>query len=190
MKKYFEFLKENLLIEKKIQDKKYDCIMFYCQMNEKDWNPFLKEIKIEDLNENEGGLEEEPHITLLYGIHADEVDKEKVYESLKNIYEFDIETEKVDLFENEKFDVVKLNVNVTDKLKELRGIYENLLPNTQTFEGYHPHLTIAYVKPGEGKKYKRKLDEPLSLKVNKVVYSDVDYNKKYFTLKKIQSKED
>ena len=45
------------------------------------------------------------------------------------------------------------------------------LPNTQDFDEYKPHMTIAYVKSGLGKKYKTTLREPFKVVFSKGVYS-------------------
>ncbi len=51
------------------------------------------------------------------------------------------------------------------------------LPHTTDYPDYHPHTTIAYVKPGEGKKYVGKIDKPIMVKPNKIVYSKADGSK-------------
>jgi hypothetical protein len=43
-------------------------------------------------------------------------------------------------------------------------------------------MTIAYVKKGEGKKYKQKLDKPFEVTFKKAVYSDPNEKKKHFNL--------
>ena len=56
-----------------------------------------------------------------------------------------------------------------------------LFPNTQTFKDYHPHITIAYVKKGEGKKYVQKV-KTFETTFNESVYSGPDGKKKKFKL--------
>ena len=50
-------------------------------------------------------------------------------------------------------------------------MFEDNFENTQTFPEYHPHMTLAYVKPGTGKKYVSNLDEPFEVTFTKGVYS-------------------
>jgi hypothetical protein len=53
------------------------------------------------------------------------------------------------------YDVLKFDVNgpnLHDANGELRKF-----PHTNNFPDYHPHLTIAYLKPGMGPRYVRKL---------------------------------
>lgn len=95
-------------------------------------------------------LEKDTHVTLLYGLH-NEVLPMDVY-NIVSKYKFDkITLDKISLFENEKFDVLKYDVS-GDILhvvnKELKT-----LPHTSTFPDYKPHSTIAYLKPGKGKYY-------------------------------------
>ena len=86
----------------------------------------------------------------------------------------------IDVFEGEEYDVVKYNLPLTEQLKTYRALFMKF-PNTQTFDEYHPHMTIAYVLPGKGGKYKRSLREPFKIKFTKAVYSyhtdDEDPNK-------------
>nr|HPI82665.1 2'-5' RNA ligase family protein [Candidatus Paceibacterota bacterium] len=117
------------------------------------------------------GLEEQPHITVVYGIHEDEIDPETVASVIKaNMKPLTVTIDEIDIFEGKEYDVVKYNVPVNDQLKKYRELFLKF-PNTQTFPEYHPHMTIAYVKPGMGKKYKRKLREPFEVTFTSGVYS-------------------
>jgi hypothetical protein len=44
-------------------------------------------------------------------------------------------------------------------------------------------MTLAYVKPGKGKKYIQTLKEKLKLNFNEAIYSDSSYKKKHIILK-------
>lgn len=117
------------------------------------------------------GLETQPHITIVYGFHEDEIDEETISSVVKqNMKPITVSIDEVDIFENDEYDVVKYNVPVTDELQQYRDLFLKF-PNTQTFPEYKPHMTIAYVKPGMGKKYKRKLREPFNVTFTKGVYS-------------------
>jgi 2'-5' RNA ligase len=177
-----QFLQEsaNPINEKKYE---YGCSMLYFD--------FPELFKIQDsidpdhLSEDDGnGLEKEPHVTLLYGLHSDEIEDNKVLDiSSKGIKSIGLGN--ISLFENEKFDVLKFDVEAPflyDINKELCK-----LPHTNNFPDYHPHCTIAYLKPGMGKKY-TKLAEGRIYEVfpTKSVYSKTDGTKKEarFDLKK------
>ena len=118
------------------------------------------------------GLENNPHVTILYGIHEDEIDPEVIMETIeKDMDEVTVTITNISIFEVGEYDVVKYEVPVTEQLLKYRKLFEDNFPNTQTFPEYKPHVTIAYVKPGEGKKYVSKLDEPFEVTFNKGVYS-------------------
>lgn len=139
--------------EEKERDSKkkypYGCSMLYFDFP--DMKIIHDEIEEDDIFEGEDqGLETEPHVTLLYGLHSDEIDDQKVLDiSSKGIKSLGLGN--VSLFENEKYDVLKFDVEgpfLHDINKELTK-----LPHTTDFPDYHPHCTIAYLKPGTGKKY-------------------------------------
>jgi hypothetical protein len=140
----------------------------------------------EDPEDDSYGLEEDPHVTILYGIHEDEVDNEVVLSVMEeNMVPVSVEIDEIDIFENDDYDVVKYNVPKVDELMKMRKLFEDTFPNTQTFPDYNPHVTIAYVKPGKGKKYKRKLEEPFRIDFVKGIYSwheDEDLKKKKINL--------
>lgn len=116
-------------------------------------------------------LETQPHVTVVYGFHEDEIDEETIGSVVKqNMKPITVPVDEVDIFEGDEYDVVKYNIPVTKELQEYRDLFMKF-PNTQSFPEYKPHMTIAYVKPGTGKKYKRKLREPFNVTFTKGVYS-------------------
>jgi len=156
------------------EDKKYGCVMMDTKID--NWEDYhLAGIDEEDVYikpfDKSYGLEEQPHITVVYGIHEDEIDPETVASVIKaNMKPLTVTIDEIDIFEGKEYDVVKYNVPVNDQLKKYRELFLKF-PNTQTFPEYHPHMTIAYVKPGMGKKYKRKLREPFEVTFTSGVYS-------------------
>jgi 2'-5' RNA ligase len=89
-----------------------------------------------------------------------------------------VELTGVSIFENEKFDVVKIDVKSKD-LAAMNAKLTSDLQCTVKFPDYHAHATIAYVKPGCGKKYKGmeiKLPED-EIILSKVLYSMSDKKK-------------
>ncbi|MCK9416071.1 2'-5' RNA ligase family protein [Candidatus Dojkabacteria bacterium] len=192
-KKEYDKLKledNKLIIFKK--DVKYDCVMLSSDIDKKDWNDFLKIIDEKDLylgetqkdiDDDEYGLESEPHITLLYGIHPKENDKAEILDWLKTLKPIKLELSKIGIFENEKYDVVKIEVEPTEQLLKYRKYIEETFENTQTFDEYNPHMTLGYVKSGKGKKYVQTLEKKLKLFFNEVIYSDSSYKKEYIKLK-------
>ena len=136
----------------------YGCLMLDFDLP--NWNSFLDKIKIEDLYKSENeryGLEDKPHITILYGFH-DEVNAETIRECLGGEVNtpIKIKIDSIDIFENEEYDVVKLNVE-SSQLRKLNALCKKL-PYTTDYPDYNPHMTIAYVKKGEGAKYRESVN--------------------------------
>lgn len=167
IKTYLTFINEKSE-EREKEVHEYGCAMIF--FNIKNWNEITSFIDEDDVHEN--GLEDEPHLTLLYGFHKDEVGIKDIKKAFKGYKELDVELESVDLFENDEFDVVKFKVK---KTKELLDINKKLskLPHTTNFPDYNPHITIGYVKKGKGKKYVIK-DYEATLSSKKIVYSADD----------------
>jgi len=118
------------------------------------------------------GLEDNPHVTVLYGIHEDKIDPEVVLGVIQDdMIPITVTISEIGIFENDEYDVVKYEVPVTEELQKFRDLLMEKFENTQTFPDYHPHITLAYVKPGEGKKYVKELEEPFEVTFNKGVYT-------------------
>jgi len=160
--------------QKKEKEKTYGCVMLEAQVN--DWDTIhLAGIEQKDLYNDENdeyGLEEIPHMTLIYGIHEDEIDAPIIRETIKaNIESFTVEINKIGYFETDEYDVVKYDIEPTKQMLKYRDIFLKSFENTQTYKSFHPHMTIAYVKKGEAKKYAKKLDESFEVTFTRGVYS-------------------
>lgn len=114
---------------------------------------FAKEIPDSDIYDKEEntGREKEPHVTVLFRIKNNDPQKVKKLVRKNNIGPIKITLGQTSVFENEKFDVLKVDVK-SPQLRKLRKLFENNLSNDKKFNEYHPHVTIAYLKPGKGKK--------------------------------------
>ena len=124
-----------------------------------DWNP----------------RETEPHITVKYGLHTNNVDD--VREIISAQRPFTVKLGKTSIFpakEGSDYDVVKIDVDSP----ELHAINKAIAENTKvtdTHPTYQPHVTIAYVKKGEGQKYVGNTDfEGKTLTFNSIAFSDKD----------------
>jgi hypothetical protein len=136
-------------------------------------------LSLSDIYDDEDGthgLETKPHTTLLYGLH----DNDSIFKMSKYILENakydDCEIKTPSLFENEKYDVLKFDVDGSFLYKINKELSK--LPHTTDYPDYHPHLTIGYLKPGCGKKYvkiiKEKYKDEIILTPKHAVYSYPD----------------
>ena len=96
------------------------------------------------------GREESIHVTIKYGIHGH--DPFELRPLLQNYGPIKIVLGKISIFKNENEDVVKIGV-VSPDLVQLNSTISVQFENTDTHPEYVPHITLAYVKPGIGKKY-------------------------------------
>lgn len=164
----------------------FGCVMLNLKVE--DWDKKIHSIIDEEdiYDEEEGfGLEDKCHVTVFFGIIPDKSEPNDVKKKVK---ECDIDINKeyllenISIFENDKYDVVKFDVKKCRKdedeelencegLKEMNKFIEETFPNKQTFPDYKPHVTIGYVRKGKGKKYIKKLKEPIIARSEKVTYS-------------------
>ena len=129
--------------------------------------------RIPDSDLADDGRETEPHITVKYGLHGN--DAEAVRSLLADEPPVRVKLGKVSLFENDDADVVKIEVDSPD-LHRLNKKIADALPVTDTHPDYKPHVTIAYVKPGMGKKYVESLNglQGKEITLNALTFSGKD----------------
>lgn len=98
------------------------------------------------------GREDEIHATILYGLHADNIDQVKPF--LAGTGPIKVRLGSVDVFTNPfKFDVVMIDV-YSSGLVKLNEKLQTHLKHTSKYPVYNPHVTIAYVKKGKGWKHR------------------------------------
>jgi tRNA nucleotidyltransferase/poly(A) polymerase len=161
----------NMIKEEVSEHLEYGCLMLF--FNIPKWNKITSVILPEDLYEKDGeyGIEKEPHLSILYGFH-DEVTAEDAFNLFKEnmpIKPIDIHINGISIFKNPEFDVVKFDVD-SPELTRLNGIMRQL-PNTSKFPDYHAHITIAYVKSGEGEKYIKPFEKERTLRGDELVFT-------------------
>lgn len=152
--KYIKLFEQWILNEKKGDTYEAGCVMLYFDF------PEMKEIQnrisADDLYTEEGdrsfGFENEPHVTILYGIHSDEVQDNAVMDIASKTPFSSLTLYKISAFKNEKFDVLKFDVDGNGLREANRNLTENV-PYSSSFPDYVPHCTIAYLKPGTAQKY-------------------------------------
>jgi 2'-5' RNA ligase len=109
-----------------------------------------------DLNPEEKGKEDEPHVTILYGI-KDALNGIKAIQTAqpkiaKLIPTISCTIKALTAFENPEGDVLKLDID-SKQMTALNTYLKSITEYTSTYPDYHPHLTIAYLKAGTAKKY-------------------------------------
>lgn len=156
----------------------YGCLMLF--FNIPNWKSIVDKIRPEDVYEGPGfGVETEPHTTILFGFH-DDVELSEIQKVANKVLKkpLTVKITGISLFESKdkSYDVVKFDV----KSSELNRLNNLMLkfPHTSSFNEYHPHMTIAYVKKGEGKKYVQEFKNALNVVGDKLVYSTPE-KKKY-----------
>jgi hypothetical protein len=166
---------KNEFVDEEPEEKElFGCVMMDAKID--DWEEnHLAGIDEEDIYlkpmDDSYGLEDNPHVTIVYGIHEDEIDTQTIVDVMENnMQPLTLPVTEIGVFEGKEYDVVKYNLEVTEQLKTYRNLFLKF-PNTQSFPDYNPHITIAYVLPGKGQKYATKLREPFKIKFTKAVYS-------------------
>lgn len=165
IKRYIQFIKES-------SGYQYGCVMVEIPVS--NWNEITSSINPEDIYEEEGdstyGIQNNPHLTLLYGLH-DSVTPDMVKSVFENFTDnINIVVDGIDIFENEDYDVVKFNVKADGALQYLHDELSKF-PNSNSFPDYKPHITICYVKKGSGKKYIKPEYKYEVKNVDKITYS-------------------
>lgn len=162
-------------------NREYGCIMLRLPGNMAEAvRAMAASIPDEDLAPD--GREDDPHVTVKFGLHTDDV--EEVRSVLAGAGPVGIRFGGVSLFENEEHDVVKLDV-AGPTLHALNAKVSTELECTDTHPTYKPHCTIAYVKAGLGKGYRDKLVNSLAGKTatfTEVVFSDKERNHQMVSL--------
>lgn len=131
---------------------------------------FGKQIEPEDLYTKEAysGLELDAHVTIKYGLTADEA--KEIKERLEDEKGGKFHLGESSIFEKEEYDVVKIEVESED-LERLHNRL-NELPHEDKYPDYKAHATIAYVKKGKGKKYVGKFKINKNFKFKEVHFGD------------------
>lgn len=143
----------------------YDCLMVNFDIPW--WNKFTKGIIPEEYvyTEEEGfGIEDLPHITVLYGLHNG-TDVEKLQKLLPGINTISCDITNISSFKNDKYDVLKFDI-YSPSLYQCNDMITKNFEYTTDFPIYHPHMTIAYLKPGKAVEVLSKLSKPYTELVN------------------------
>jgi DNA-directed RNA polymerase beta subunit len=98
-------------------------------------------------DEADGGRELSPHVTALYGIEDEDV--EKVQAALRGVPPVRVTIGKLSAFARPEspFDVLKADVE-SEGLHGIHDLLKARLPNSYAWPDYRPHLTLAYMQKG------------------------------------------
>ena len=178
--------KDYLLTEGAKKGTGFGCLMLmFTNDLKKDFLKLTNQIDEKHLYKPEDGYgrENEPHVTVKYGLH--ENDHDIVFQTLGKLPPVPIKfKKKVSLFENEKFDVVKLNISGSE-LRALNKRVSTVFECTDTYPNYQPHATVAYVQPGFGNKYLDLAADFMGeeFEITRLCFSDENSDKKFKVLK-------
>lgn len=176
IKKFNEFSLE----ENKKEKPSFGCVMvFFTFPDIKDVQDIIsKEDLYTEEDDDSYGLEKNPHITLLYGLHSNDIKDQDVMDAVDTSVFTDLILHNASIFKSEKYGVLKFDVRYPYKSGAFLSKLNKKLsefPHTNTFPDYHPHSTIAYLKSGTSKKYIDLLkDKEFTVTPNKIVYSKID----------------
>jgi 2'-5' RNA ligase len=140
---------------------------------------YNKRLVPEDILYKEGsefGREEECHITIKYGFLPD-LNELQIREILKGQKPFSATLKKLNIFQNDPFDVVKFEVE-SDVLRKLNE-KSSKFPNDDKYPQYNPHMTLAYVQKGS---FPFTKDVNIVIPISSVCYSPIKGSKSYFDL--------
>ena len=175
-------IKLKALLENSTSTYDYGCAMLYFDVP--GWSKFTGLISKDDVYTEEGdktyGIEDEPHVTLLYGLHK-EVTVKDVKSVTDKITYGQCLLHNVSTFNAKDYDVLKFDVSYVVRggaflHKTNTGLKK--FPYTTSFPTYHPHMTIAYIKSGMGKKYVDKFkDIKFTSTPTKIMFSEANGTK-------------
>lgn len=130
---------------------------------------FTKSLIDKDDLLDEDSMEKIPHITIKYGLLTN--DYKEVVPIIKTLKSINVILGKTSIFENDEFDVLKIDV-LSKELRELNKLISDNLENEDKYLIYKPHLTLAYLKKGMGNKYKNNNQfEGKQIKFNYLLFS-------------------
>lgn len=149
-------------------------IMF--EINDSDWKKLMDRISFKDDVYDDGsgkyGVEAEPHVTILYGLHDDKFKFDDLKEMLPPVSTMTAILSAISHFECPEYDVLKFDVDAP-KYHHVNKRIRDKFQYTTDYPEYHPHMTLAYLKKGCGCKYKHDaLSVPLTPKQYKYGFAD------------------
>ena len=139
---------------------------------------FQKKIPSTALNIKEGGLEDRPHVTILYGLENQSVaDIKKIFEDFGPVTVWFGKTKAFLAADTGKSGDV-LYVEVVGREVDILHLLVSVhLPNVSTNPFFKPHMTIAYLLPGEAIKLAGDIRfEGMNAVIDEIEFADVYEN--------------
>lgn len=163
-------------------NEKFGCLMVNFAFT--NWSEFIRrqvnqsDIYLDETDPiNNYGYEDEPHCTVLFGLnHGDDIveNLKKILPPLEEIN--DILRGDMSIFESEKYDILKFDLS-SEKLSQLNANLKANFKNSDQFDEYKPHITIAYIQKGKGINYTKDNLQKVPLFPSEYIYSDPEQNK-------------
>lgn len=160
------------------------CIYFLLsnKINPEFWGHILSKIDNEDLHSN--GKEFEPHVTVCYSPEANKKPRvREIFKFFRSCLPTEITFQEFDIFQNDEYDVLFMKAFKTTRLEKIKNKTLSIFGMESLHPEYVPHMTIAYLKSGEGEYYRNILNEliefPKMVEVDSMVYSVSGYEKSY-----------
>jgi hypothetical protein len=126
------------------------------------------------------GRERDHHITVLNGFDK-LINSEQVRSAIRHMGPVEVTLGGLSTFSNPEYDVLKVDVRGKG-LHELRDELKQL-PHFDEYPEFKPHITIARLKPGKGRKYKGLSGvEGIRLRLRKLIYSTPEGDKSAIVL--------
>jgi GH24 family phage-related lysozyme (muramidase) len=137
------------------------------------------------LEGNDYGREMETHVTILYGFIKD-LTPDQVNSIIKDTKPFPIQIKGIQVFSKPDYDVITLKVE-SPELTRLNEISKQF-PYKSSYPVYNPHLTLAYVLPGKGKKYDNVPAKTItSITCDGIMYSGINKAKTPYRLLEMET---
>lgn len=136
-----------------------------------------EELYLNEEYPNDYGREMKTHLTLVPCLPND-CDINMIKSMLRPLSEYAILLTNVSAFENDEYDVLKCDA-ASDIVTGTNKRICDVLPTFTEYKDYHPHVTVAYMKPGLSGRYHKDVILPLVvLKPKNFVFSYYDENDK------------
>jgi 2'-5' RNA ligase len=132
----------------------------------------IPDCDIYDDGSGEHGRENDPHITVKYGLHTG--DGQFVAEIMGSQSAPTARLGGMSVFENDKYTVLKIDVDSPD-LHALNQFVDASFETNTGFPVYHPHATIAYLRKGcDWRRYVCDIFHGSEMRFDEILFSSAD----------------